>query len=185
MTPLPVVSNYDVMICSVPTLSTLQLRRTVLRPRLSCVQCINVGDSDRETRHYGAFRYTNLIGVASVYRQPPPQRPDVMAWRLRGMAVTKVARHQGIEEELLHECVKYTRSKKGNLFWCYARKSAIRFYKRNGFSPSGEIFDFPGVGPVVLMIYDISLVKKKHGTAENITFGTAPVCSSNEKIPLD
>lgn len=134
---------------------TLNLRREILRPHLTVDQCRQNGDTDLDTRHFGAYRDADLLGVASVYRESVPGTDISDSWRLRGMAVQDCARDDGIGTKLIRQCIDYVTSQNGKVFWCYSRTSATQFYEKKGFSLKGEVFEFPHVGPVILMVKDL------------------------------
>ncbi len=148
-------SSVNTIIRKIGPSSTLELRRAILRPHLEINDCRQEGDSDPTTQHLGAYIGNDLVGVASVYSAAVPTLPEVDGWRLRGMAVGEAARNRNIGEELLLTAIQYAREQGGTVFWCYSRVSAIGFYEKYGFTGSGEVFDFPNVGPVKFMSLNI------------------------------
>jgi len=146
------VTTKEMVIRRISPSVTLALRRSILRPHLSIKECRHEGDSNAETRHFGAYENAELIGVASVFKAVPPNGDQADSWRLRGMAVSEKARNSGSGKKLLAHCIDYANTQNGNIFWCYARITAIPFYEKYGFKINGVAFDFPHVGPVKLMI---------------------------------
>ncbi len=151
MTDTRSVSGDPISIRIISAEDTLPLRRSVLRPHLSHDECRHDGDTDDDTRHFGAFRSGDLVAVASVFRQPLPGTATADAWRLRGMAVQQDARSLGTGDRLLRTIITHVDSHGCNLLWCYARTSAVGFYERRLFVKNSDEFDFDHVGPVVLM----------------------------------
>lgn len=119
------------------------LRAAVLRPGRPPGDSTYPGDDAPETLHIGAFLGGDLIGVASIFREPPPGEQDAGAWRLRGMAVAPEARRGGHGRALLGVCVAHVASRGGTKLWCNARSTAAGFYRSLGFESSGEEFETP------------------------------------------
>ena len=149
-----VLSNINPLskIQTIPASWTLPLRQVVLRPQLSTRQCQYQGDHDQHTHHFGAFIEDGLVGVASIFRESPPEKKITNSWRLRGMAVVEHAQRIGVGEKLLKACLEYIIVQDGVELWCYSRISALRFYERLGFKRKGKVFNFPHVGPVLFML---------------------------------
>ena len=141
-----------VVIRLVSHLETLSLRQSVLRPHLPLKECEHEGDSSVQTRHFGAYQNEELVGVASVFKASIPNECKPDSWRLRGMAVSEKVRKGGCGGKLLKTCIDYVNTQSGKVFWCYARTSAIPFYEKYGFKRRGKKFNFPHVGPVILML---------------------------------
>lgn len=128
------------------------LRHAVLRAAQPREAAEYPGDTDASTLHVGAFADGALVGVASVYRQAPPDRDgDEHAWRLRGMATHPSARGRGHGAALLGACLGHVARQGGRRLWCNARTPAAGFYTRHGFARLGEVFDIPPIGPHVVM----------------------------------
>lgn len=116
------------------------LRAAVLRPGRPADESVYPGDDRTETLHAGAFEGGELVGVASVFREPPPGESGGRAWRLRGMAVSPSAQRKGYGRALLEACVAHAVALGGDLLWCNARSTAESFYLSRGFSRVGEEF---------------------------------------------
>ena len=145
-------SKTTVLIKEIEPISTLELRKTILRPHLELDDCRQTCDDDTETRHFGAYIGEEIVGVTSVYHAASPENQKFDGWRLRGMAVRETARNKDVGAKLLKTALDYSISQNGEVFWCYSRVSAIGFYEKYGFIGHGDIFDFKDVGPVKLMI---------------------------------
>src|SRR5262249_51485474 len=74
---------------------TRPLRRSVLRPHQTEAELVYPGDDAPATLHLGAFLGASLVGVASLYREPPAGESGAGDWRLRGMAVAPELRGTG------------------------------------------------------------------------------------------
>ncbi|MCX7885870.1 MAG: GNAT family N-acetyltransferase [Verrucomicrobiae bacterium] len=126
---------------------TVPVRHVILRPGRPVSDCVFAHDEDSETAHFGAFVDGVLVGVASVYRLPPPGTTDVSAWQVRGMAVLEHMQKQGIGSALLQVCCEYVKARGGRRLWCNARTEAVSFYAKHGFQTASAEFVIPGVGP--------------------------------------
>jgi len=126
---------------------TLPLRLRILRPGRPIESACFPGDDSPETRHFGAFEGGHLQGIASVFRVKMPERPGVPAFQLRGMATAPETRGAGLGRALFKACMAYAQEKRAGLIWCNARKTAVGFYQRLGFTILGEEFEIHDVGP--------------------------------------
>ena len=127
------------------------LRGAVLRPGRPHGESIYPGDDAPETLHVGAFLERELVGVASVFRDPLPGNPETGAWRLRGMVVAPAAQRNGHGRALLESCVAHVVAHGGRKLWCNARSTAEGFYRSLGFETAGEEFETPDGIPHFLM----------------------------------
>jgi GNAT superfamily N-acetyltransferase len=131
---------------------TFLMRRNILRPGMELEDVEFPGDDHPDTLHAGAFVGRALVGVASVYRVPPPwDHEDEEAWQVRGMATLEELRGRGIGRWLVALCMQHAYERAGHMIWCNARLSAVRFYEKLGFETRGDEFDIPDVGPHVVM----------------------------------
>jgi predicted GNAT family N-acyltransferase len=141
---------------SITAAETRPLRQEILRPHQRIEDLVYDGDHAPETKHFGAFQERNLVGIASIYCDPPgptgsAPRDRSRCFRLRGMAVRPELRGTGIGGLLLEACLAHIRKQGGAYFWCNARLTAQRFYENHGFIARGEVFELPGIGPHVFM----------------------------------
>jgi GNAT superfamily N-acetyltransferase len=119
------------------------LRSAILRAGRPAEESIYPGDDEPEALHAGAFAGGEIIGVASVFREPPPGEADARAWRLRGMALVPAARRKGHGRALLEFCFAHVSERGGAVLWCNARSTAVEFYRSLGFHRIGEEFETP------------------------------------------
>jgi GNAT superfamily N-acetyltransferase len=141
----------------IPTETSFQLRHRVLRPHQKSSVVLFPGDDDPDSGTYAAIGPRNkLLGVATVFWEPCPWRPDVVeAWRLRGMATREGRRGLGIGGAVLSAAMDHVARLGGVLLWCNARTGARRFYERAGFTTHGEPWDEPEIGEHIAMWRDI------------------------------
>jgi GNAT superfamily N-acetyltransferase len=140
------------MIRTISAAETIALRWPVLRPGFPRETAIFDGDDAATTLHFGAFDGDMLLGVASIYLVPCPEKipaqPGVSpAFQLRGMATLPEVRGAGFGRALLDACVAAARENGAAILWCNARTSAADFYAKNGWRIVGAEFDIPTVGP--------------------------------------
>lgn len=147
--PCPDVARIEVRAIS-PS-ETHALRRAVLRPARPREALAFPGDSGPETFHLGAFIRGELLGIASLYREPPPGQPDPDSWRLRGMATRRDARRRGVGSALVGAALERIEARGARRVWCNARVEAASFYRGLGFAERGTVFEIPGIGPHVFM----------------------------------
>ena len=144
------------MIRTITAEETIAIRWAVLRPGFPRETAIFVGDDIATAQHFGAFDGGKLVGVASMYLAPLPERAGVApAWQLRGMATLPEVRGRGFGCALLDACVAHARAERAALLWCNARTSAAAFYAEHGWQILGGEFDIPTVGPHFRMVIEL------------------------------
>ncbi len=140
------------MIRPISAAETIAVRWPVLRPGFPRETANFDGDDAPGTLHFGTFDGERLVGVASIYLVPCPEKitaqPDASpAFQLRGMATLPEVRGAGFGKALLDACVAAARENGAAILWCNARTSAADFYAKNGWRIVGAEFDIPTVGP--------------------------------------
>lgn len=156
----------DIEIRRITAAQTLSLRQKILRPGQAVQELVYPGDLDEVSFHAGAVERAGgsseadaLVGVASVYRQAMEKAREqglealagTDAWRLRGMAVDDGLRGGGVGSMLLTACIAHVAASGGRVLWCNARLPAERFYLRHGFLRQSDVFEFPHIGPHIVM----------------------------------
>ena len=131
------------------------VRLPVLRPGMPPESAVLDHDDDPGTRHIGALDGARLVGVATFFAEPCALRPEVPAWRLRGMATLHNMQGRGAGSALVAEGVRVARADGAALMWCNARVSARGFYEKLGFAAIGDEFSIPVSGPHYVMIMDL------------------------------
>ncbi|MEO8211314.1 MAG: GNAT family N-acetyltransferase [bacterium] len=134
---------------------TIHLRQLTLRQNQKAEELIYPGDYDNDTLHFGAFIDSELVGIASIYKEKIKDNEEPEAWRLRGMATVEEVRGKGYGKDLMHECLDHIKKHKGKILWCNARISAEKFYEKFGMKRKGEIFYPDDLGPHVVMWMEI------------------------------
>lgn len=127
--------------------AVIDLRHKVLREGRPRDTALFDGDEAADTRHWIAVDGERTVGVVTVIRRDFPDG-DGPEWQLRGMAVDPDWRGRGVGQQMLVAL----EADVGEPLWCNARIGARDFYARNGWTPTGDIFEIPEVGPHVRMV---------------------------------
>lgn len=102
------------------------------------------GDDAPETIHYGLYA-PELVSCASLMAQPWEGQP---AYQVRGMATEPTHQGKGYGRLLLAGIEDDLRQHAATeALWCNARTTAVPFYEKSGWTPVGDTFEVPGVGP--------------------------------------
>lgn len=141
----------------ITAIETLELRQKVLKPFLQKHECVNPGDEDTATYHFGAFIDGRLVSVATFIPEghtisPQANRP----YRLRGMATLPETQGTGCGGTLLRQSLRTLKDlEQCNFVWCNAREKAFGFYEKLGFQFWGPVFDIKDIGPHKVMYIHI------------------------------
>jgi len=84
-------------------LETFPVRSSVLRKGKPIETCFFLGDDNHETIHFGLFKDTTLIGVASVFKVKNDNFEESNQLQLRGMAVLEKFKVLGYGNLILEE----------------------------------------------------------------------------------
>lgn len=135
------------------------LRTAVLRPHYEEDQLlVYEGDNDDKAHHFAAIdtNIEHIVGVVSYLYDPidlPGEAADI---RLRGMAIAKKLRRQGLGSHLLSTTLpKIALYHRGSRLWASARVGVTDFYIGHGFKAVGPRFEMPQVGPHQRVIRDL------------------------------
>ena len=139
--------NSPIEVRSLTTAETWPLRISVLRPNRPLEAAQFPGDDLPTTKHFGAFRNGQLVGIASLFDVEMPEQPGLAGMQLRGMATAPEVRGQGFGRALVLECVAYAQRQRVQFLWFNARIGAVGFYGKLGFEVIGNQFEIPDVGP--------------------------------------
>ena len=149
----------NLSIHSVSAANTRPLRHAILRPNQPIDACVYPGDDAPDSFHLGIRdERSNLIAVASFYREPTPDDPGTNPQlRIRGMAVLPEHRGKGLGRSLVDAGLAIARdqSPPPTLVWCNARTTAAGYYAKLGFAPRGDEFEIEGIGPHFVMVRPI------------------------------
>jgi predicted GNAT family N-acyltransferase len=100
------------------------------------------GDDNPDAVYIGALDDDDrLLGTCLVLPRPYPLHPErPHAWQLRGMATVPERRGEGIGAAVLARALAEIEARGGELVWCDARTTAVRFYGTHGFAAEGAEF---------------------------------------------
>jgi GNAT superfamily N-acetyltransferase len=132
------------------------LRQAVLRPHQRPDEVRFPDDEGVATVHFCAQDDDGeVVGVVSLMKQSPPWRPELDAWRLRGMATAPEWRGKGVGRALVGVVFDHIAAGGGGLLWCNARLAAVGFYERAGMVTTGETWEEPVIGPHIAMFAQV------------------------------
>jgi len=98
-------------------------------------------DNDPATRHLAVRDELGTVIAASTWLPRSfPDRPDVPAVQLRGMAVSAAHRGLGLGAAMIVAGLDHAHRIGAQLVWANARDSALDFYVATGFAIVGEGF---------------------------------------------
>jgi ribosomal protein S18 acetylase RimI-like enzyme len=98
-----------------------------------------------------------IVGVVRFHPRDCPWRPGEGSWQLRGMATDPRVRGLGAGRALVAEGLTRVAARGGDLVWCDARKDAVGFYQRIGFTIVTEEYDLRPVGPHRGMLIELPI----------------------------
>ncbi|MBA5792326.1 GNAT family N-acetyltransferase [Flavobacterium sp. xlx-214] len=124
----------------------IQIRHTVLRKDLPIETCHFEGDLDEGTKHFGAFLNNELVGVATMMLKKTDTFKVHPVYRLTGLSVLENHQKHHIGSRLLHFAEENISRKGSVMIWCFARTTAISFYKRNGYQLNVQEVILPKIG---------------------------------------
>ncbi|MGP4068452.1 GNAT family N-acetyltransferase [Halobacillus sp. B29] len=130
---------------------TYTLRHNILRPHQPFEACQYDTDHDEHAFHIGAFNEGNLVSVASFYLDSYAEFTSSKQYRLRAMATAEEYRNMGAGREVIHYAERILHERKADLLWCKGRTSVQKYYQKLGFQAYGDVFDYPELGPHVIM----------------------------------
>ncbi|WNS76207.1 GNAT family N-acetyltransferase [Bacillus sp. DTU_2020_1000418_1_SI_GHA_SEK_038] len=135
---------------------TYRLRHTVLRPHQTIEDCKYDTDYEPGALHVGAFSHGRLISIASFCIEKNPDFSIEMQYRLRGMATLEEFRKLGAGRLIIAYAEDLVKAQGFDLIWCNARTSVQEYYSRVGFNIHGDVFDYPPIGPHIVMFKKLS-----------------------------
>ena len=98
-----------------------------------------------------------IVGVVRFHPRDCPWRDDEGSWQLRGMATDPRVRGLGVGRALVADGLTRVSAMGGQLVWCDARKAAVGFYQRVGFTIVTDEYDLRPVGPHRGMIIELPI----------------------------
>ena len=134
---------------------TFLVRNLVLRLGKPIETCFFDGDNLEQTKHFGYFDNTKIVGVVSVYKNKNAIFKFPNQYQIRGMAILEEFQGNGCGKLLVKHCEDYLISNEANLIWFNARETAIIFYEKLGYTKNGFPFVITDVGIHFLMFKNL------------------------------
>ena len=134
---------------------TFLVRNLVLRLGKPIETCFFDGDNSEQTKHFGYFDNTKIVGVVSVYKNKNAIFKFPNQYQIRGMAILEEFQGSGCGKLLVKHCEDYLISSEANLIWFNARETAIIFYEKLGYTKNGFPFVITDVGIHFLMFKNL------------------------------
>jgi predicted N-acetyltransferase YhbS len=126
----------------------------VLRPHLPREAALYPEDAGPDVFHLAERRDGHIVSCVTFFPEPAEGVAEP-AWRLRGMATAPELRGQGLGGALLEAGVAEVLRRGGRAVWCNGRTMAVPFYRRHGFTPRGEEFEVPPIGPHYRLVREL------------------------------
>ncbi|MEO4053060.1 GNAT family N-acetyltransferase [Solibacillus sp. CAU 1738] len=134
---------------------TYSIRHTVLRPNQTLEDSMYETDHDDYAFHVGAFFQGMLVSVASFIVDRNPDFPIDKQYRLRQMATLGDYRNIGAGRAVVNYGENLIKDEGFYFLWCKGRTNVQEYYSRLGFHAHGEVFDYPPIGPHILMYKEL------------------------------
>ncbi len=131
--------------------TTYQIRHSVLRQNQPFDSCKFDTDNIAGTFHLGAFLDEKLISIATFSPEKQQAFTAEKQMRLRAMATLDHYRMQGVGSAIIKHAEAVLKENGVAVLWCNARISARGYYDKLGFKSYGAVFDYPPVGPHIVM----------------------------------
>lgn len=127
------------------------LRHKILRPHQKLEDCMYDTDNEKYSFHIGAFLQNKLISIASFCVEKNNAFLHDKQYRLRAMATDEYFRNLGAGRAVVFYGEKIIKDKGYDFLWCKARTSVQSYYVKLGFKLYGDVFDYPPIGPHIIM----------------------------------
>ncbi|MBZ2176008.1 GNAT family N-acetyltransferase [Schnuerera sp. xch1] len=141
---------------------TYKIRHNVLRPYQTIEDCKYDTDNEDKAFHVGAFYLGKLISVASFCVERNPDFPIEKQYRLRAMATIEDFRKLGAGRTVVNYAENLIKKQGFNFLWCKGRTNVLGYYNKLGFKVYGEVFDYPSIGPHIIMYKELGVIKERH-----------------------
>lgn len=141
---------------------TYNIRHIVLRPHQTIEDCKYDTDHEDNSFHLGVFCQRKLISVASFCTEIHEKFPIEKQYRLRAMATLLEYRNLGAGRLVVNFAENLIKKRGANFLWCKGRTTVQEYYRKLGFTEHGEIFDYPPIGPHIIMYKKLDCDKEKY-----------------------
>ena len=130
---------------------TYTLRHIVLRPNQSIEDSKYATDYEEGAFHVGAFFHGKIISVASFIIDSNSDFPNEKQYRLRQMATLEEFRNLGAGRAIVNFAENIIKERGFDFMWCKGRTTVQKYYEKLGFESHGDVFDYPPIGPHIIM----------------------------------
>lgn len=130
---------------------TYAIRHKILRPHQSIEACKYTTDYEEGAFHVGVFYKGKLISIASFCIEKHLDFQFEKQYRLRAMATLEEYRKLGAGKAVVNFAESIIKERNFDFLWCKARTTAQGYYEKLGFRTYGEVFDYPPIGPHIIM----------------------------------
>ncbi|MBC9795946.1 GNAT family N-acetyltransferase [Sinomicrobium sp. FJxs] len=130
---------------------TYPVRHPVLRKGLPLSTCEFDGDDDAATFHIGLYMGDRLAGVVTMLENDHALFKEERQFQLRGMAVLEEFQKQGLGQVLVRGAEEEVQKRGGHFIWMNARKIAVKFYEKLGYTIASDEFVIETAGPHYVM----------------------------------
>lgn len=131
---------------------TYPIRHKILRPHQSFEDSKYDTDHLDTTLHVGAIADGTIISIASFSKVTHHELTSSKQYQLRAMATLPEFRRQNMGKSIVAYAEKVLKEKKIDFIWCKARIEVKGYYEKLGFEPMGDVFEYPGLGPHIIMV---------------------------------
>ena len=127
---------------------TRPLRHKVLWPHIpNEVDCVIDIDKRQDAIHLGAIDQGRIVGICSLFKMDSSRLEHQNQYRLRAMATHPDWRGRQAGKAIVEKAIEITSAKGMDVLWCDARKVALGFYQRMGFTLIDDWYDVRNIGP--------------------------------------
>jgi predicted GNAT family N-acyltransferase len=98
-----------------------------------------------------------IVAVIRFHPRDCPWRDTEGSWQLRGMATDPRVRGRGVGRALVADGLVRVSAIGAQLVWCDARRAAVGFYERIGFTTVTDEYDLRPVGPHRGMLIELPI----------------------------
>ena len=140
--PLPGEEKIDIKNVSVDFLRRMRCKE--LYPDLPTSLSKYSGDYVGSTLHQALYVDGMFVSAITIIESKNLSYENCV--QIRGMFTKKKYIGMGYGRKLLEHSINLLQTKKYRYVWCKSRKSAIKFYKKNGFKSEGKMFEIKLIG---------------------------------------
>lgn len=124
-----------------------KIRKKVLYISQSNDFLIYDADKISTTKHFGLIESGKLRSIMTLIENKLNFKPEFKSVQIRGMATLEKFQRKGYGSILLNKVINFINYQNNfDFMWCNARKSIIRFYTNNNFTPIGDDFNIDDIG---------------------------------------